>query len=209
MALENFDAAREYLARHQIHRLFEDCTEDLVINRPAEKEGITKSIISRVDAVREAKRQPTTSTILCIGLDENKIEAALEPALRGKDDAVVLRTPIPGGHSALDLQKTVSHIRTAATKNVFVTGFPASLAQAMTYESLAGDIKRAVLFIPTGYDSKTHMPTDTNSAEYKQYLKKVHPIATYYQALEKLTVCYYGANSGDHCVAAIVQKLTS
>ena len=210
MALENFDAAREYLARHQIHRLFEDCIEDLVVSRPTDKEGITNCIVSRVETVNGKKKEPSMKCFFALGLDELDVDKTLQGALRVVNDATVVRCAPPNGNSATEVSKSLSPITSCGKPNCFITGFPASLAQAMTTEAVLGEVKQAVVFISsTGYDADTLCPKDANSETYKKYLKQVHPIATYYKALGKLTVCHVDSSSGDKCPAAVVTKLLS
>ena len=212
MALENFDEAREYLARHNIHRLFESCIEDLVVARPNNKDGITQCIVDRVDTSASAKKTPgaqSTKYIFCLGLDDLEIDKALESALRGTDkSAGIVKCPPSSHHAAHEMQRVVAVVKDTCLQYCFITGFPGTLAQAMGFEAVGGDIVQAVVFqSSTGYDEASNCPKDDASETYKKYLHEVHPIATYYAALNKLTVCHVDASSGDKCPAAIVSSL--
>lgn len=188
MALENFDWDRAYLARHNIHHVFEDCVEDLVIQRPQTKAAITSCIVSRIRAVRDAKQKPAKRVFFCIG-QQDIAPFATALAAVAEDGVASATEVIAVDAKSVDIAKLVTDVSGSVAKNVFLVGFPLTITQAVNFEAAFGQAHQTLLFVTsTGYETdKDYLPVAAGPVR-TAYFKDVNPVAQHYRAIGRLSV---------------------
>jgi len=170
--------SREYLERHKIHRVLEDCVEDLVVKQPEDSTEIAKAIVSRIDAIRkrvDSAQRPIAFVLAAPGanIDEAAKKAAVDVG------AVVIDGR---GQDAKSLQTMFAESPT--TCSCFLLHYPPTIGELLAFEGTIGKPTSVILVTPPNYLDST--PT-TNEA-FLDFMRGPHTVAEYYNAARLLTV---------------------
>ena len=169
--------SREYLERHNIHRLWEDCVEDLVTSQPKSTPEITKCIVDRVESIRRRFEAPEKKVVFVI-VSPNVDVTELVQQVAQECDAVVL------DGSNKDAELIRQDLLMTATKPAFVLNYPPSVGEAIAFEGTFGKPQKAIFF----YSPSFLKDTARSDMRFSEYIHGPNTVAEYYSAKNQLEV---------------------
>jgi hypothetical protein len=180
MDMEDFDGARDYLARHQVHEMWEECVAALVQHKHTGKQKITDAIVEVVQAAEKRKSDPARSVVLAVGLPETQFAALVEATTADVPHCKVYKAS-PG-----DTAKAVGiQVAGAQADTVVLLGYPRTLTDAITFEASVCHFKHCIVF--ESNELIAEPTTASAKAAQERFLMEVNPIAAYYEALDACT----------------------
>lgn len=132
--------SREYLERHKIHRILEDCVEDLVVEQPPTNEGIVKTITQRLETIRRRFDHPQQKVVLVLWdpLSASKFRGAIDVAANSCGASVVDAR----GKNADEVRDMLI----TSADRAFILNFPSTVGEAIAFEGSFGKPHKVVLF---------------------------------------------------------------
>jgi hypothetical protein len=132
--------SREYLQRHKIHRILEDCVEDLVVEQPPTNEGIVKTITQRLETIRRRFDFPQQKVVLVLfdPLSASKFRDSVDVAANSCGASVVDAK----GRSADEVRDMLI----TSADRAFILNFPSTVGEAIAFEGSFGKPHKVVLF---------------------------------------------------------------
>lgn len=134
------ELSREYLQRHKIHQILEDCVEDLVVEQPQTNEGIVKTITQRLETIRRRFDFPQQKVVLvlCDPFCLTKFREAIDVAASSCGASIVDAKGLSS--------EGVRDLLVAAADKTFILNFPATVGEAIAFEGCFGKPHKVVLF---------------------------------------------------------------
>jgi hypothetical protein len=168
--------SREYLQRHNVHRILEDCTEDLVVEQPNTKEGIVKTIIQRLETIRRRFDSPQQKVILVLAdpISQTSFRSHVDVAASSCGAGII-------DGEGLSAEAVRDPLSTAGDK-VFIVNFPSSIGSAIAFEGCFGKPHKVALF----EDSKFLANSRRSDVAFIDFTKGPNSVAQLYRAKEQL-----------------------
>jgi hypothetical protein len=168
--------SREYLQRHNIHRIMEDCVEDLVVEQPSTNDGIVKTITQRLETIRRRFDFPQQRVVLVLSdpFSQAKFRDAVDVAANSCGASIVDGK----GLRAED----VRDLLVAAADKAFILNFPGTVGDAIAFEGCFGKPHRVVMF----EDQNFVKSVKRNDAVFSQFASGPNAVAELYNAKQQL-----------------------
>jgi hypothetical protein len=174
--------SREYLERHNIHRLWEDCVEDLVLSQPKSTSEITACIVNRVASIRRRFEAPEKKVVFVIAAPNVDVTQVVQQASQDCE-AVVL----DGANKDAELIR--QDLLMAESKSIFVINYPPNVGEAIAFEGTCGKPQKAVFFRSSSFLKDTAR----SDPKFAKYIHGPNAVAEYYSAKGQLV-----AEDSDH-----------
>jgi hypothetical protein len=181
MAMEDFDGARDYLARHQIHEMWEACVAELVLHQHNGKQKITDTIVDVVQGAERRKSDPVKNVVIAVGLPETQFVSVVEETVASGNRTKVI-------HAGPNATARTVGIQVAGCQadTVVLLGFPRTLPDALTFEASVCQIKQCISFVTN--DLVAEPTSEKAKRDQDRYLTTVNPVSTYYEAVDRATI---------------------
>lgn len=179
--MENFDGARDYLARHQVHEMWEACVAELVQHQPRGKQKITDAIVDVVLAAERRKSDPLKRVVAVLGLPEVQFGPLVDETVSADSSCSIVKVGPTDSVRAVAIQ-----VAGAQSDTVVLVGFPRNMTDAVTFESSACQFAHCVTFVTN--ECLADPATEKQAATLENFLTQVNPITAYYDAVGKGTV---------------------
>jgi hypothetical protein len=171
--MEDIEWAREYLERHQIHELWEECVQELVLQQHKGKEEITACINACVIGAERRKLQPAKHVTFAIGVAKTNYHEVVQAAAEKHGACTVIAAT-----ASMDAEEVGRQVSTAIEDTVIVTDFPRTISDAIAFEANTFIAKATVAFV---FADSAENPASQEDRD--DFIENVNPVASYYKAV--------------------------
>lgn len=150
--------------------------EDLVVEQPPSKHGITKTIVQRLETIRRRFDNPQQKVVFVIADPNCNVRALVEKVAKQCGASVL-------DGAGLKSEDVRDHLLTAAEK-AFIVNFPPTIGEAIAFEGCFGKPHKTVIF-----QSESFLKgTPRTERKFIDYVNGVNSVAELYNAKKQLVV---------------------
>lgn len=131
---------RDYLQRHNIHRAFEDCVEQLIMKRPQGREAIAECIVARLKLIHASIENPpqTYIVLLAAGKAQNQLWEAAEKSASQQGAKAINAA----GKSPEEIAKEIRSL--SPQSKFYIVNLNSSIHNMMQLEGVLGIAKQLI-----------------------------------------------------------------
>ena len=179
--MEDFDWNWEYLERHQIHAMWEECVQTLIRQQPCGQKEIAESIIQTIEAREKRRKNPYKTVAFVLGLKMLPVNDIINDFVRQHSNEFCVVDVPP----STPLQVVEAMINRSDKDNVLVTGFPSSLTDLIVFEAKSFQSRGCIFLTYHGFQAmpSTEGQNSDQKGEMDDFIYNVNPLVSYFRAV--------------------------